>query len=590
VVTTVWGGIQTAVQTGWDFIKGVWDTMIGFIDGSLMPKFTQLKDWIAGIFHAISDTASAVWQGIGDIIKGALNFVIDRINDLIGGINTFGDWIEKLPGDFKVGDISKIPHVGGNQKSQRSPGPRGMGQTLATGGMINPSLSGPFMTNGPRAIVGEGDRRYPEFVIPTDPKFRGNALKYWQQAGASLFAKGGVLPRGPGIAGLYDPLASIVQRIVNESGGSVGVASGWRDSRKQASLFAAWKAGRGNKAAPPGSSQHERGAAVDFSGSLGVWQRLAAKYGLVFPVKGENWHAEHPGQSGRSGLLGRAMEIIYSNMAEQFSPIARVVKAMLPRDTSFAGAGHGLADAAMQGLLTSDDFINKTLGASGGDPGGGLSGGGLGGGVQRWRGVVLEALRMLGQPTSYLGDVLTQMQHESGGNPQAVNNWDSNAKKGTPSKGLMQTIQSTFDSFAGPLRGRGVFDPLANVFAALAYALSRYGDLGVFRRRGFKGYANGGIFNGPRNILAGEDGAEVLLPLTRPARARALAAQSGLYDVLGSPSATARVTVNVQPGAVVIQLPPGGTQRDAQILGESAGKAFIDVIQRRRVLTDARLG
>lgn len=37
---------------------------------------------------------------------------------------------------------------------------------------------------------------------------------------------------------------------------------------------------------------------------------------------------------------------------------------------------------------------------------------------------------------------------ESTYNPTAVNDWDSNAKRGTPSKGLMQFIQPTFNSYA----------------------------------------------------------------------------------------------------------------------------------------------
>lgn len=36
---------------------------------------------------------------------------------------------------------------------------------------------------------------------------------------------------------------------------------------------------------------------------------------------------------------------------------------------------------------------------------------------------------------------------ESSFNPNAINNWDSNAAKGTPSYGLMQFIQPTFESF-----------------------------------------------------------------------------------------------------------------------------------------------
>jgi SLT domain-containing protein len=67
------------------------------------------------------------------------------------------------------------------------------------------------------------------------------------------------------------------------------------------------------------------------------------------------------------------------------------------------------------------------------------------------------------------------MNQESGGNPTIQNNWDSNAKKGTPSIGLMQTIGPTFNSYAGPYRSRGITDPYANIYAGLKYAGTRYG-------------------------------------------------------------------------------------------------------------------
>jgi len=46
-------------------------------------------------------------------------------------------------------------------------------------------------------------------------------------------------------------------------------------------------------------------------------------------------------------------------------------------------------------------------------------------------------------------EVLTGIaQRESNFQPNAVNDWDSNAKKGTPSKGMFQFIESTFKSYA----------------------------------------------------------------------------------------------------------------------------------------------
>ncbi|MCD9196080.1 phage tail tape measure protein [Streptomyces albireticuli] len=114
-----------------------------------------------------------------------------------------------------------------------------------------------------------------------------------------------------------------------------------------------------------------------------------------------------------------------------------------------------------------------------------------GSGVQRWSGVVLQALKMVGQPASLLQTVLRRMNQESGGNPRAINLWDSNAKAGDPSRGLMQTIGSTFAAYAGPLRSRGIYDPLANIYASMRYALARYGSLAsAYNRPG--GYDNGG--------------------------------------------------------------------------------------------------
>lgn len=119
------------------------------------------------------------------------------------------------------------------------------------------------------------------------------------------------------------------------------------------------------------------------------------------------------------------------------------------------------------------------------------SAGSGGSGVQRWRGLVVQALHMLGQPDSWTDTVLRRMNQESGGNPAAINNWDSNAKAGIPSQGLMQVIPPTFAAYAGPFAGRPITDPLANIYAGLNYALHRYGSLAALNRAG--GYAEGGI-------------------------------------------------------------------------------------------------
>lgn len=121
---------------------------------------------------------------------------------------------------------------------------------------------------------------------------------------------------------------------------------------------------------------------------------------------------------------------------------------------------------------------------------------GGGAGVQRWAPLVLQVLAMLKQSPSALGPVLSRMQRESGGNPRAINLTDINAKRGDPSIGLMQTIGATFRAYAGPFRGRGIYDPLANIYAGINYATHRYGAGWVHRMTMPGGYDQGGLARG----------------------------------------------------------------------------------------------
>jgi SLT domain-containing protein len=66
--------------------------------------------------------------------------------------------------------------------------------------------------------------------------------------------------------------------------------------------------------------------------------------------------------------------------------------------------------------------------------------------------------------------------HESGGNPNAINNWDSNAAAGIPSQGLMQTIPSTFRACVLPsLASRSITDPVANITAGIRSMIAHHG-------------------------------------------------------------------------------------------------------------------
>lgn len=112
--------------------------------------------------------------------------------------------------------------------------------------------------------------------------------------------------------------------------------------------------------------------------------------------------------------------------------------------------------------------------------------GALGGGgdVASW---IMQALAITGQSMDYLDELMYIAQMESGGDPNAINLWDSNAAAGHPSKGLMQTIDSTFAAYALP-GYEDIWNPVHNAIAAIRYMNERYGGIQNHPGLGGKGY------------------------------------------------------------------------------------------------------
>ncbi|WP_415924806.1 transglycosylase SLT domain-containing protein [Streptomyces sp. AK08-01B] len=99
-----------------------------------------------------------------------------------------------------------------------------------------------------------------------------------------------------------------------------------------------------------------------------------------------------------------------------------------------------------------------------------------GGNVDAWIKESLKVMHAKGIPGTYEG-IRKNLMRESSGNPQAINNWDSNAMKGIPSKGLMQVIDPTFNAYHVAGTSTNIYDPVANITASANYAAHRYGSI-----------------------------------------------------------------------------------------------------------------
>ncbi|WP_425839799.1 transglycosylase SLT domain-containing protein [Streptomyces fractus] len=88
----------------------------------------------------------------------------------------------------------------------------------------------------------------------------------------------------------------------------------------------------------------------------------------------------------------------------------------------------------------------------------------------------LDIMKSKGIPGTYEG-LHRNIMRESSGNPNAENGWDVNAQAGTPSKGLLQVIQPTFDTYHVAGTSNDITNPVANITAAANYAADRYGSI-----------------------------------------------------------------------------------------------------------------
>ncbi|SCV40861.1 Phage tail length tape-measure protein [Bacillus subtilis] len=232
--------------------------------------------------------------------------------------------------------------------------------------------------------------------------------------------------------------------------------------------------------------------------------------------------------------------------------------------------------------------------------------GAMSGNVKQW---IMAALMATKTPMSWLPGLMTIAQHESGGNPNAINLWDSNAKAGHPSQGLMQTIPSTFNDHKAPGMGN-IKNPIHNAAAAIGYIKSRYGSINnvpgiksLNHGGPYVGYANGGLITKEQIARVGEGNKrEWIIPEERGIRGRYLlqrAAQALGMEVT-DPSQTQQselssgqvsaVTSASRPTAAVsgskeIYIQFNGDQhfhngQDAESLAAKIKQALIDELQK----------
>ncbi|MEU5772737.1 peptidoglycan DD-metalloendopeptidase family protein [Streptomyces venezuelae] len=163
---------------GWIADRASW-----LYERGLKPAFSKIKTAVRLVGEAFEKAKEAIGTAFGkikSIVSKPVNFVIKWVYGK--GIRPVWNAVAKIV------NLDKLP-----------PAP----ELLAAGGTVGQgwNRARPMVTNRPTAIVGEGNPRYPEFVIPTDPKYRNRAQALHAAAGTKLMEDGGILGK---VSGAWD--------------------------------------------------------------------------------------------------------------------------------------------------------------------------------------------------------------------------------------------------------------------------------------------------------------------------------------------------------------------------------------------------
>ena len=207
VAKFVFSIIVAVIKDAWEIVAPVFAAIVGFVRDQLISRFNTFMGVAKVVFSAVHGAVSTAWNIIAPVFRAIVAFVKDKLipvwDGISGAVSSAFSKIPKIIGaalrtagnviaEFMRGAAGIAGTIGLDNIAGALRGGAGSadkwGEGFARGGSLPP-----FVTNGPRAIVGEGNRRFPEFVIPTDPKYRGRAQGLWQQAGTQLLAKGGIV-------------------------------------------------------------------------------------------------------------------------------------------------------------------------------------------------------------------------------------------------------------------------------------------------------------------------------------------------------------------------------------------------------------
>ncbi|MCY7970943.1 transglycosylase SLT domain-containing protein [Bacillus spizizenii] len=634
-----WEGVKGWTKDKWENTKSLWKKFKSTLEDSLFNK-----DWWSEKWGSVKEWGKSILGDSWDAVKSAGGKVVKTAQKVGGGVTS---WVKEKVDHFQEG----------REKAHRDFGMKA--DKNATGG---------FITKPTISWIGEAGK---EFVIPVDNN-RGRGKMLLAQAASKLgmnvvddMASASALSGGAALNTVSSHSASVSPSInpssLNSQASDLGqqfsegfgkgisnqpvkmedwkkknintpftqmISSSPNYGKQMVNGYAKGQNGTAtgtdgflqtkvktpfqatvNKSSSWGSGTIKGFASGQNSSQTGTDQYVNTHVNKPFLRSKESSNGWGTGMIGNfvSGMTSKASEVheAAKELAKKVEKAFREELDIHSPSRVMMSLGRFASVGVVKGLDSVD--VKKYAEKQAGSLAAAYSGmGAVGGNVKQW---LMAAMMATKTPLSWLSGLMTIAQYESGGNPNSINLWDSNAKAGNPSQGLMQTVPTTFNAHKAPGMGN-IRNPIHNAAAAIGYIKSRYGSIdnvpGIksLRHGGpYVGYANGGLITKEQIARVGEGNKrEWIIPEERGIRGRYLlqrAAQALGMEVT-DPSQTQQselssgqvsaVTSASRPTAAVsgskeIYIQFNGDQhfhngQDAESLAAKIKQALIDELQK----------
>ncbi len=550
-----------------DGVKAAWESIrtqslqpaIDFVKGPFVKAFDDAKNSVVGIFVAMG-------KGIASAFDGIINNVVSQVGRLIGFVNAVIDIINKIPFITKIDKLSVpgAPAAGGRDP-QRSAfrarggpvegGPPGIDTVPA----IGPKNTSYRLDNGEHILTRKevnkmgghaGVYAFRRQILKT-PQGMVNKVNRTYRDGVGrktvhMVGGGRVGPDNDAL--LNDHRDHVhVAMSVPPMGFPLIIAKAATSGipHSVGSTFRPGSRGSGG-----GLDHHSEGRAVDFPGFeqdkfASWWESQAGVIELIHRTNARDYAIFGGGTGG--SVVSWLMTAAGKAMKKLLEGAVNVLNAAVPGD------GNAIVPNTVKALF--GNMGKQALGYFDAQAGGAAA---TPEQLKKW---IDEAGKHVN--IEWVQGLVTLIMRESGGNPRAINLTDDNAKRGTPSKGLMQTIDPTFQSYRDKSLPNDPFDPIANIVAGMNYVHGRYGSLHSVQQAHAElppqGYDSGGYLGAGATLAFNGTGSPEAV-FTQPQ-----------WDIL-------KQATTSNTGGTLVNVYVDGVRRDAKIEVEALGKETARIL------------